>query len=95
MAERLIYTFMPLSGHQRVSQPSLQSYNVPSLYLRYCPHRNVWLTDGCEEVNVTNNTVVCECNHLTHFAILLSPNLNVSQQAHLCDTHKHVHYVYV
>lgn len=29
-------------------------------------------------MNITDTSVVCECNHLTHFAILLSPNLNVS-----------------
>jgi hypothetical protein len=39
----------------------------------------VWSKEGCTTVNITDTSVVCECNHLTHFAILLSPNLNVSQ----------------
>ena len=34
---------------------------------------------GCEMVVEDSNSTltVCECNHLTHFAILLSPGLNV------------------
>ena len=35
-------------------------------------HPGRWSTDGCYQ-NLSNSTVtVCECNHLTHFAILLS-----------------------
>ena len=30
-----------------------------------------WSTDGCAVVNETEEDVVCECNHLTNFAILL------------------------
>ena len=32
-------------------------------------------------MNTTDTSVVCECNHLTHFAILLSPNLKVRNTA--------------
>ena len=34
-----------------------------------------WSEDGCvKNKNLSNTSVtVCECNHLTHFAILLSP----------------------
>ena len=41
--------------------------------------RHNWSSDGCY-VNTklsNSNVVVCECSHLTHFAILLSPGLNV------------------
>jgi len=39
-----------------------------------------WAVDGCHRNdNLSNTTVtVCECNHLTHFAILLSPGPVVS-----------------
>ena len=30
-----------------------------------------WSTDGCE-TNFNSTSTVCRCNHLTHFAILLS-----------------------
>uniref|UniRef100_A0A3B4WS47 Adhesion G protein-coupled receptor L4 n=1 Tax=Seriola lalandi dorsalis TaxID=1841481 RepID=A0A3B4WS47_SERLL len=31
-----------------------------------------WATHGCKTVHVTSNTTTCSCNHLTHFAILMS-----------------------
>ena len=39
-----------------------------------------WAVEGCyRNDNLSNTTVtVCECNHLTHFAILLSPGPVVS-----------------
>ncbi|XP_078702564.1 uncharacterized protein LOC144928211 isoform X2 [Branchiostoma floridae x Branchiostoma belcheri] len=30
-----------------------------------------WSTEGCEFVRIDNNRVVCECNHLTNFAVLM------------------------
>jgi len=30
-----------------------------------------WSTDGCHLVDITDRNVMCECNHLTHFAILM------------------------
>ena len=30
-----------------------------------------WSTDGCVRVNMTNTSVTCRCNHLTHFAVLM------------------------
>ena len=41
-----------------------------------------WSTEGCYKNDVLSNIsrTVCECNHLTHFAILLSPvPLNFSE----------------
>ena len=35
-----------------------------------------WSTDGCT-TSVSRNIVTCSCNHLTHFAILLSPGIEV------------------
>lgn len=36
----------------------------------YCD--SVWNTSGCSLEKYTNSQVVCTCNHLTNFAILLS-----------------------
>lgn len=30
-----------------------------------------WATEGCYLIDRTDRNVVCECNHLTHFAILM------------------------
>ncbi|XP_052810758.1 uncharacterized protein LOC128238665 [Mya arenaria] len=35
--------------------------------------RGGWSRDGCSLVSVGNKTAVCQCNHLTNFAILMSP----------------------
>ena len=32
-----------------------------------------WNDSGCSMINFENGSVMCSCNHLTHFAILLSP----------------------
>ena len=32
-----------------------------------------WNDSGCSTINFENGSVMCSCNHLTHFAILLSP----------------------
>ncbi|XP_052242401.1 adhesion G protein-coupled receptor L2-like [Dreissena polymorpha] len=36
--------------------------------------RGGWSTEGCELANITNITAKCRCNHLTNFAILMSPS---------------------
>lgn len=30
-----------------------------------------WSTDGCVRINLSNTSVTCRCNHLTHFAVLM------------------------
>ena len=45
-----------------------------------------WSTDGCFKNSELSNAslTVCECNHLTHFAILLSPvPLSLTESARL------------
>ena len=32
-----------------------------------------WDNEGCNVSSVDQQSVTCQCNHLTHFAILLSP----------------------
>ena len=36
-----------------------------------------WKSDGCTTIKFKNGSVMCSCNHLTHFAILLSPGVEV------------------
>lgn len=31
-----------------------------------------WSTDGCQLIDIQNRNVRCQCNHLTHFAILMN-----------------------
>ncbi|XP_067675273.1 uncharacterized protein [Haliotis asinina] len=38
-----------------------------------------WSSEGCRVVNNTENMTVCECDHLTNFAILMSPG-RISEQ---------------
>ncbi|CAF3591115.1 unnamed protein product, partial [Rotaria sp. Silwood2] len=30
-----------------------------------------WSKDGCYLINITDQNIICECNHLTHFAVLM------------------------
>ena len=52
-----------------------------------------WATGGCRTVHVDANATSCSCNHLTHFAILMSSGrANVSHLMGHClyyvqDTH--------
>ena len=32
-----------------------------------------WNDSGCSTINFENGSVMCSCNHLTHFAVLPSP----------------------
>ncbi|XP_077556442.1 uncharacterized protein LOC144170482 isoform X2 [Haemaphysalis longicornis] len=34
---------------------------------------SVWSEDGCEVVKATDDTIVCSCDHLTTFSVLMSP----------------------
>ena len=45
---------------------------------KFCQFRNSrgggWSKDGCELASHRNDTVTCECNHLTNFAVLMDPS---------------------
>ena len=41
---------------------------------------SVWSDDGCQTTQFENGSVLCSCNHLTHFAILLSPGVEVREE---------------
>ena len=34
-----------------------------------------WNDSGCSTINFENGSVMCSCNHLTHYAILLGSEL--------------------
>ena len=36
-----------------------------------------WNDSGCRTIAFENGSVMCSCNHLTHFAILLSPDMKL------------------
>ncbi|XP_040917131.1 adhesion G-protein coupled receptor G2-like isoform X2 [Toxotes jaculatrix] len=38
---------------------------------------SIWVTDGCQ-TKETSGSIICQCSHLTFFAILLSPPGNIS-----------------
>lgn len=40
--------------------------------------RGAWQTDGCTRIDVSSNQIVCQCNHLTNFAVLMSLDSGVS-----------------
>ena len=41
------------------------------------PYTGSWSEDGCYLMEPVGDAVVCKCNHLTHFAVLLSPGVEV------------------
>ena len=45
-----------------------------------------WKDSGCSTINFENGTVMCSCNHLTHFGVLLSSEQadNVHKLIHKC-----------
>ena len=50
----------------------------PCSVIKVCQFRNSrgggWSKDGCELASHRNDTVTCECNHLTNFAVLMDPS---------------------
>ena len=46
--------------------------------MSYGVHRGGWSTEGCQLVAGNHSESECECDHLTNFAILMSPVRAVS-----------------
>lgn len=42
-----------------------------------------WSTDGCEAVETADNYTVCQCDHLTNFAVLLDTTGNLADEDHI------------
>nr|XP_004561537.2 adhesion G protein-coupled receptor L4 [Maylandia zebra] len=55
----------PIDTKADVTKCAFWEYEADSLQGR-------WATHGCKTVHVNNNATTCSCNHLTHFAILMS-----------------------
>lgn len=47
--------------------------------------RGAWKTDGCTRVSLATNEIICQCNHLTNFAVLMSLDSTISN-AHVIST---------
>ncbi|XP_072925174.1 adhesion G protein-coupled receptor E3-like [Hemitrygon akajei] len=43
------------------------------VYWNNTKERSVWLSDGCERIHSNQTHVICQCNHLTSFAVLMAP----------------------
>ncbi|XP_032382303.1 adhesion G protein-coupled receptor L4 [Etheostoma spectabile] len=55
----------PIDTKTDVTKCAFWEYEADSLQGR-------WATRGCKTVHVNSNATTCSCNHLTHFAILMS-----------------------
>ncbi|TDH08637.1 hypothetical protein EPR50_G00099660 [Perca flavescens] len=55
----------PIDTKADVTKCAFWEYGVDSL-------QGHWATRGCKTIHVNSNTTTCSCNHLTHFAILMS-----------------------
>ncbi len=46
--------------------------NITCAYYQIFENKTArWSTEGCDLIDITDRNVMCECNHLTHFAILM------------------------
>ena len=59
--------------------PSILYIKILRFQWLYCSTNNSgrWATEGCHVKHVTTDTVTCSCNHVTNFAILMSPSRTV------------------
>uniref|UniRef100_A0A3B5L285 Adhesion G protein-coupled receptor L4 n=1 Tax=Xiphophorus couchianus TaxID=32473 RepID=A0A3B5L285_9TELE len=55
----------PINTKVDVTKCAFWEYEVASL-------QGHWSTEGCKTLHVSSNSTDCSCNHLTHFAILMS-----------------------
>ncbi len=58
-----------------LSPSSLLAPSLPPTSFHYSGGYGGWSGRGCVLVNETENEVMCECDHLTNFAILLVSHL--------------------
>ena len=69
------------------SYHSLQKYNVMSKYHSFQPYSNFtvcfrsavngnWSREGCSLEKSDDNKIICTCNHLTNFAVLMQVGEN-------------------
>lgn len=79
----MLQTFSVHSGilQQIVSHDSVTMYLgkeklVKALIIYIAGGSGNWSNEGCEKIDETNSTVVCACNHLTTFALIMVYLLN-------------------
>ncbi|XP_059846871.1 adhesion G protein-coupled receptor E1-like [Hypanus sabinus] len=53
------------------------------VYWSNTKERSVWLSDGCERIHSNQTHVICQCNHLTSFAVLMAPVQTEIDDRHL------------
>lgn len=77
-------------GAPFISEAIKQVSSTNSEHFAYVPIFHVadrlggWSTDGCSLVSAsTNSRVLCQCSHLTNFALLLSPDVDTSEVSRL------------
>ncbi|XP_062306844.1 adhesion G protein-coupled receptor L4 [Osmerus eperlanus] len=66
--DRVTFTLrhtMPINTNEDATKCAFWEYDPGSL-------KGHWATHGCDHVDVNSTTTTCSCNHLTHFAILMS-----------------------
>uniref|UniRef100_A0A1X7TGE0 GAIN-B domain-containing protein n=1 Tax=Amphimedon queenslandica TaxID=400682 RepID=A0A1X7TGE0_AMPQE len=69
-------------------QQSLNGKNVSCVFWKFNTISNdslptgYWDKEGCTSVLTSESSVTCKCNHLTHFAILLSPRSEEPSPVH-------------
>ncbi|XP_069837611.1 adhesion G protein-coupled receptor L4 isoform X2 [Dendropsophus ebraccatus] len=56
-------------------EPSMETETAKCAFWKYAPEslQGEWSTEGCEVEYSNISHTSCKCNHLTHFAILMSP----------------------
>ncbi|MEE6494681.1 hypothetical protein FKM82_001840, partial [Ascaphus truei] len=70
--EKIIFTLKHLESFADIN-------TAKCAFWSYLPEtmKGEWSTEGCEVVNSNVTHTSCKCNHLTHFAILMSSNNNI------------------
>ncbi|XP_062891834.1 adhesion G protein-coupled receptor E1-like [Mobula hypostoma] len=57
----------------RLNQEKKVGEELKCVYWSNTKKNSVWKSDGCELINSNQTHVICQCNHLTSFAILMAP----------------------
>ena len=70
----LFFSMLLISFLQQLFKHCLSIYSTSSSEDDSLPTGD-WITKGCSTI-LEDNIVTCSCNHLTHFAILLSPGVD-------------------
>ncbi|XP_075038068.1 adhesion G protein-coupled receptor L4 [Mixophyes fleayi] len=65
-------------------ESSMDAETAKCAFWKYAPEslQGEWSTEGCEVLYSNETHTSCRCNHLTHFAILMSPSSHNKVSAH-------------